>query len=241
MKLSAIGAGIKSGSPNYALQFCRIHEVDLPTQVPLKEESPLHKLARKWENQLNRNEHQEIRSELQKTIKGIYSCLYQYEHEFSTEQDFFRLRGQDNIFRYLPIGKVSVRIHSDDGLCETLIRIAAARIAGCEVEVSLPDDLENSVAKFLYGPEGKDLCGTAELLTESDYELSGRLPEIDRVRYAHHDRVPEVIHKAAAKLGKHISRNLPLAEGRIEMLRYLREQSLSADYHRYGNLGEWEV
>jgi RHH-type proline utilization regulon transcriptional repressor/proline dehydrogenase/delta 1-pyrroline-5-carboxylate dehydrogenase len=241
MKLSAIGAGIKSGSPNYALQFCRIHEVDLPTQVPLKEESPLHKLARKWENQLNRNEHQEIRSELQKTIKGIYSCLYQYEHEFSTEQDFFRLRGQDNIFRYLPIGKVSVRIHADDGLFETLIRIAAARIAGCKVEVSLPADLENSVAKFLYGPEGKDLCDSAKLLTESDHELSVRLSEIERVRYAHHDRVPEVMHKAAAKLGKHISRNVPLAEGRIEMLRYLREQSLSADYHRYGNLAEREV
>jgi len=241
MKLSAIGAGIKAGSPNYALQFCRINEFDLPTQGPLKEESPLHKLARKWENQLNRNEHQEIRSELQKTIKGIYSCLYQYEHEFSTEQDFFRLRGQDNIFRYLPIGKVSVRMHADDGLFETLIRIAAARIAGCEVEVSLPADLENSVAKFLYGPEGKDLCDSAKLLTESDHELSVRLSEIERVRYAFHDRVPEVMHKVAAKLGKHISRNAPLAEGRIEMLRYLREQSISADYHRYGNLGEREV
>ena len=49
------------------------------------------------------------------------------------------------------------------------------------------------------------------------------------------------MHKAAAKLGKHISRNVPLTEGPIEMLRYLREQSLSADYHRYGNLGEREV
>ena len=241
MKLSAIGAGIKAGSPNYAMQFCRIHEVDLPTQGPLKEESPLHKLARKWENQLNRNEHQEIRSELQKTIHGIYSCLYQYEHEFSAEQDFFRLRGQDNIFRYLPIGKVCVRLHVDDGLFETLIRIAAARIAGCEVEVSLPADLENAAVKFLYGPEGKDLCDSVKMSTESDHELSVRLAEIERVRYAHHDRVPEEMHKAAAKLGKHISRNVPLAEGRIEMLRYLREQSLSADYHRYGNLGEREV
>ena len=107
--------------------------------------------------------------------------------------------------------------------------------------MSLPDDLENSVAKFLYGPEVKDLCDSAKLLTESDHELSVRLSEIERVRYAYHDRVPEVMHKAAAKLGKHISRNVPLAEGRIEMLRYLREQSLSVDYHRYGNTGEREV
>ncbi len=27
------------------------------------------------------------------------------------------------------------------------------------------------------------------------------------------------------------------AEGRLEMLWYLREQSISTDYHRYGNLG----
>ena len=33
---------------------------------------------------------------------------------------------------------------------------------------------------------------------------------------------------------------LLLAEGRIEMLRYLQKQSLSIDYHRYGNLGERE-
>ena len=85
------------------------------------------------------------------------------------------------------------------------------------------------------------MCDSAKLLTESYHELSVRLFEIERVRYANHDRVPEVMQKAAAKLGKHISRNVPLAEGRIEMLRYLREQSLSADYHRYGNLGEWEV
>ena len=37
-----------------------------------------------------------------------------------------------------------------------------------------------------------------------------------------------------------ISRHIPLVEGRFEMLRYLREQSLSIDYHRYVNLGERE-
>jgi len=39
-------------------------------------------------------------------------------------------------------------------------------------------------------------------------------------------------------LGKHISRHVTLAEGRIEMLRYLCKQSIPIDYHHYGNLGE---
>ena len=251
MGLSAVGAGIKAGSPNYAVQFCRIEESkpygDSPTQGPLREESPLLYLARNWQTQLTRNEHAEIRSELQKTIEAIYSCLYQYEREFSGEQDFFRLRGQDNLFRYLPIGKVTVRMHPDDGLVETLIRIAAARIAKCKVEISLPPDLNNSVTEFLAGTDGKRLCDSVEILTENDENLADRIlvtdppSKIDRVRYALPNRVPQVIHQAAAKLGKHISRHVPLAEGRIEMLRYLREQSISVDYHRYGNLGEREL
>ena len=258
MGLSAIGAGIKAGSPNYAVQFCRIEEGNKPTQGLLREESPLHLLARNWQTDLMSNtsrimnyytnsggstkkEIAEIRHELQKTIQAIYSCLYQYEREFSGEQDFFRLRGQDNLLRYLPIGKVTVRLHPDDGLFDSLIRIAAALIAKCEVEVSLPSDLKNLASEFLACPEGKRLCGSVNFCTESDEELSGRLTEIDRVRYAHPDRVSQKIHQAAARLGRHISRHVPLTEGRIEMLRYLREQSLSVDYHRYGNLGEREV
>ena len=240
MGLSSIGAGIKAGSPNYAVQFCKIEESNSLTQGPLREESPLLYIARNWQTQLTRNEHAEIRSELHKTIQAIYSCLFQYESEFSGEQDFFRFRGQDNLFRYLPLGKVTVRLHPDDELFETLIRIAAARIAKCKVEVSFPPNLENIVTEFLGTTEGKRLCDSVEIRSETDKELCRRLTEIDRMRYAHPDRVPLEIHQATAKLGKHISRHIPLAEGRIEMLRYLQEQSLSIDYHRYGNLGERE-
>ena len=253
MGLSAIGAGIKAGSPNYAVQFCKIEETDAPTQGPLREESPLQFIARNWQNQLSSSVDStpiisvEIRNELQKTIQAIYSCLFQYEREFSGEQDFFRLRGQDNLFRYLPVGNVTVRLHADDSLFETLIRIAAALIAKCKVEVSLPPDFKNSVSEFLSGTEGKRLCDSVEICTETDETLAERLlitnktAKIDRLRYAHPDRVPQIIHQAAAKLGKHISRHVPLSEGRIEMLRYLREQSISIDYHRYGNLGEREI
>ncbi|HIO10128.1 MAG TPA: hypothetical protein EYN12_00320 [Deltaproteobacteria bacterium] len=91
------------------------------------------------------------------------------------------------------------------------------------------------------------MCDTVNFHTETDEELAKRFSTtnpatgIDRLRYAHPARVPKTIHQAAAKLGKYISRHVPLSEGRIEMLRYLREQSISVDYHRYGNLGEREV
>jgi RHH-type proline utilization regulon transcriptional repressor/proline dehydrogenase/delta 1-pyrroline-5-carboxylate dehydrogenase len=58
-----------------------------------------------------------------------------------------------------------------------------------------------------------------------------------RIRYAHHSRVPETIRRASAESYVYIADAPVLAEGRIELLWYLQEQSLSHIYHRYGNLG----
>lgn len=104
--------------------------------------------------------------------------------------------------------------------------------------------MKNSVSEFLAVTEGKRLCDSAEICTETDEALAERLlitnkaAKIDRLRYAHPGRFLQIINQAVAKFGKHISRHVPLAEGRIEMLRYLCEQSISIDYHHYGNLGE---
>ena len=63
---------------------------------------------------------------------------------------------------------------------------------------------------------------------------SGR---VGRVRYAAPDRVPESIRRAAAESFVYVADAPPLAHGRVELLWYLQEQSLSHVYHRYGNLG----
>ena len=60
------------------------------------------------------------------------SYLYHFEQEFSREKDYFHLRGQDNILRYLPIGTVVVRLHKEDSLFDVLARIAAVKISGCQ-------------------------------------------------------------------------------------------------------------
>jgi RHH-type proline utilization regulon transcriptional repressor/proline dehydrogenase/delta 1-pyrroline-5-carboxylate dehydrogenase len=82
-------------------------------------------------------------------------------------------------------------------------------------------------------------AGSIECLEASDEELAGaiRSGQTERVRYADPSRIPEVVRRAAAEAGLYLATAPVLAEGRIELLHYLREQSLSVDYHRYGNLG----
>jgi RHH-type proline utilization regulon transcriptional repressor/proline dehydrogenase/delta 1-pyrroline-5-carboxylate dehydrogenase len=49
--------------------------------------------------------------------------------------------------------------------------------------------------------------------------------------------VPEIVRRAAAETGLCLVSAPVLAEGRIELLWSVQEQSISFDYHRYGNLG----
>jgi RHH-type proline utilization regulon transcriptional repressor/proline dehydrogenase/delta 1-pyrroline-5-carboxylate dehydrogenase len=65
----------------------------------------------------------------------------------------------------------------------------------------------------------------------------GNSAQVDRDRYAAPDRVPNSIRNAAAESLQYIADAPVLAHGRVELLWYMREQSLSVDYHRYGNLG----
>ena len=90
---------------------------------------------------------------------------------------------------------------------------------------------------FINSKAGLKLLRGTKPTWHSDQELVDLLPIIHRIRYASPERVPELLLEEAAKTGFYISRNPPLMEGRIELLQYYQEQSISFDYHRYGNLG----
>ena len=60
---------------------------------------------------------------------------------------------------------------------------------------------------------------------------------VGRLRYADRARVSDEIRTAAAESYVYVADAPVLAHGRIELLWYLKEQSLSHVYHRYGNLG----
>ena len=172
---------------------------------------------------------------------AIDSYLHWSAAEFATPHDHFRLIGEDNFRRYQPIAQLTIRIVADDSPFEIIARAAAAQAAGCRAIVSTPPRLK--------GPAGDtvdildeltdDWAGDVEFIEQSDEELADvlRSGQIERIRYAIRDRVPESIRRAAAESLAFIADAPVLAHGRIELLWYVREQSLSHIYHRYGNLG----
>lgn len=241
MGKSALGPGMKAGGPDYVSQFMDFEETDFPEGGAVLQDHGLLRLALEWRRKLLWGRLEAYREDLERTVRAVKSYLYRYETHFKEARDFFHLRGQDNLFRYLPVGWVVVRVHAEDSLFETLARIAAARITGCKVTVSLPPDLENRATQFLQGHHGRRVLGGAPLLTHSDQDLAAMLPQIHRIRYAAPERVPKAVYEAAAKTGFYIARTPVHMEGRIELLQYLQQQSICYNYHRYGNLGERAV
>jgi RHH-type proline utilization regulon transcriptional repressor/proline dehydrogenase/delta 1-pyrroline-5-carboxylate dehydrogenase len=81
--------------------------------------------------------------------------------------------------------------------------------------------------------------GAIEFIDEDDDNLANaiRISQVARIRYATPDRVPQVVHVAAAESLQYIADTPVSSHGRVELLWYLREQSISHVYHRYGNLG----
>ncbi|MFO8082832.1 MAG: bifunctional proline dehydrogenase/L-glutamate gamma-semialdehyde dehydrogenase, partial [Desulfobacterales bacterium] len=238
MGKSALGAGIKVGGPNYVSQFIDFEETGMPSTGAIRGDYYLLRLVQEWRLELYWGKYEKYRQDLTKTVRAVKSYLYNYEQEFSREKDYFHLRGQDNILRYLPVGKVAVRLHKDDTLFEVLARIAGVIISGCTLVVSVPEGLKNAVTAFLEHEDGKKFLGETIITYESDSVLMDKMSEVQLIRYADSGRVPDAVFEAAAQRGFYISRTKVLMEGRIELLQYFQEQSVCNNYHRYGNLGE---
>jgi RHH-type proline utilization regulon transcriptional repressor/proline dehydrogenase/delta 1-pyrroline-5-carboxylate dehydrogenase len=238
MGKSSIGAGIKAGGPNYAAQFMDTKDLSAPLTGAIKEEHPLMHLTAFLHRKSAWGELQNHKTDLCKLFSAVKSYIYAKENEFSVTKDYFHLRGQDNLFIYIPAGKMVVRLHAGDTLFEILARIAAAKISGCGLIISIPKDLKNEALEFLFSRDGEKFSAGAEILHQSNSDLIKMLPGIAGIRYAAPDRAPADLLKTAARRGFYISTTNVVMEGRIELVQYHMEQSICCNYHRYGNLGD---
>jgi len=173
--------------------------------------------------------------------RALPSYARWWHDEFSGSHEHCHLLGQDNHRRYLPFESIRIRLSAHDSAFEILARLAAARVTGARLIVSHPP-IADPAALSLIARVTKAWKPLPDVVEESDDAVAESLRQspahtTERLRFAAPDRVPPAVRAAAAAAGVHLADDPVVAHGRVELLRYLREQSVCTDYHRYGNLG----
>lgn len=217
MKRSAFGAGIKAGGPNYALSFLNIKEKEAQLSTIIARELNILISDKIIDN-----------DEATRLSKAMHSFEHACESEFLLEKDIHNIHGERNILRYLPVQKMVFRIYPKDKPVDILLVLSAAAV----LEVPL---IISCASLFSFSEKLKTIHPDIGFKYENDQSFMLNLSQYERIRTCSPD-LPESVYRAAASAGIHIASAKPVVEGRVELLHYLREQSISYEYHRYGNI-----
>lgn len=230
MGKSAIGSGRKAGGFNYVSQFMKIasdgRRLYKSTKHPLIEHlEGLMDGERRYLDRLD---------EAIQIASHFASFLYD---EFLQEHDYTHIRGERNVIRYLPVKRMLLRFESGDEITEMLVSVIAAKMAGAELIVSLPKLIDDP-ALLWFEKKARYLLDKNDQIARQDvFELLAEIKEVERVRFLNAEQVEGAIYKEGVRYSVPIIKEPFVAHGRIELLHYFLEQSISNSYHRYGNLG----
>ncbi|WP_345975938.1 bifunctional proline dehydrogenase/L-glutamate gamma-semialdehyde dehydrogenase [Sulfurimonas sp. HSL3-7] len=228
MRKSAIGSGKKAGGPNYVTQFLNITAETEPQQ---SDHPLLDKLRKLMEGETHYKE------ELKKVLETVGNFVYWNEKEFTREHDHFHIRGESNILRYRGVKSVLLRFGSDDTLFEMLCSYCAAKIAGAKVTLSISEDDDSRALLWFAAKQKLLLEEEDDFVMENELALIFSFVHFERIRFLKPEHVSEQLYKDIADKAYYLATAPFVSHGRIELMHYYIEQSVSHRYHRYGNLG----
>jgi RHH-type transcriptional regulator, proline utilization regulon repressor / proline dehydrogenase / delta 1-pyrroline-5-carboxylate dehydrogenase len=223
-KASSVGPGAKAGGPNYVLQLGRWHQLTLPRgdDEPLPE-----RMAALLDRCLAELPDADARALLR--VSAV-SYARAWRRHFSQEHDPSAVLGERNAFRYRPCRRVVARGAAASSLPLAQVALAACA-AGVPLTASLPPDAPPAAA--LEADDG------TELVVETDAGFVQRLAQprdAERVRVW--APISTAARAAANGAGIAVIDAPVLANGRLELRWYVREQTVSRVLHRYGNVPE---
>jgi RHH-type transcriptional regulator, proline utilization regulon repressor / proline dehydrogenase / delta 1-pyrroline-5-carboxylate dehydrogenase len=231
-KASSFGHGSKAGGPNYVSQFAH------PTQVYMaQEKQPLSDEVNRLTNFLQK-------VSLSTEDLGIWYAStanyafwakhfhFMYDPEKPEGLSDF-IVGQDNAFFYRPHRKMAFRIQENDSALN-IFRVLAAALS-CHAPIEISWTRGQSLVTF--NDQWKHQFPQFRIIEESEEKFIRRVGEkaYDRVRLL--SPASDLLIRKASEASCYLDVAPPLANGRFELLHYVREVALSCDYHRYGNLG----
>jgi RHH-type proline utilization regulon transcriptional repressor/proline dehydrogenase/delta 1-pyrroline-5-carboxylate dehydrogenase len=222
-KASSVGPGAKAGGPNYVLQLARWRHEARPAVADELLPEPMAALLERCLAEL-------VGSDARDLVRAsAASYARAWRRHFSQEHDPSAVLGEQNVFRYRPCRRVIVRGSIEGAsaaatLCQVLL---AARVANVPLTVSLPS--EQSPWSWL--------DETTTVVGETEAALAERLARpaaAERLRTW--ESVSTAVRVAANRAGIALIDAPVLANGRLELRWYLREQTVSRILHRYGSL-----
>lgn len=147
-----------------------------------------------------------------------------YEREFAHARNIQpQIRGEQNVFRYLPLQRGMVlRLFGDESLEHIQMVQLAARTVGTPLTISVSAD----------HPLMSQLNG--DVVEENLEAFCEGMNRYERVRTISKN-VPDAVFEAAVHCDRYIAQSLPVKNGRVELALYIKEQSISNEYHRYGS------
>lgn len=140
-------------------------------------------------------------------IRSVGSYAHAWNHYFSQDHDPSQIIGEDNLLRYIPHTNLHVFVPQETPNIDRLRLLAAALITGAKIT----------------------------LLKEEELIAHIKENKITRLRCLSSPTTS--IWQALANKGISTYVAPVLANGRLELLHFLKEQSCSIVYHRYGYLG----
>ncbi|MCB1095698.1 MAG: bifunctional proline dehydrogenase/L-glutamate gamma-semialdehyde dehydrogenase [Verrucomicrobiae bacterium] len=218
-KCSTVGTGAKAGGPNYVASFAHWSDNALPKHRTALRPA-LHEELQKLASPLDATAQEKL-------LASAESYTFWWNEHFSIDHDPTALDCESNIFRYRPRHQVILRSNNPaDELLPILQVSLACRICGVPVELStatkcnvsaFPNQITESDADFAWRLEGH-CCTNRSTVIRSTAAL------------------PLNVMRAANDANISIHAAPPLVNGRIELLHYLSEQSVSETQHRYGTV-----
>lgn len=151
-----------------------------------------------------------------------------YQDEFAQPRDINQLYGEQNMFRYLPLKNMVLRLFPDDKNEQAQMIAFAARTCGTPLTISFDPADDRSAALASAG---------CKLKAESLDEFLQSMPDYERIRTCAAE-IPMKMYEAAACNNQYIATAPPVRNGRLELIHYIKEQSITFEYHRYGSISE---
>ncbi len=212
-KRSSVGAGAKAGGPNYVAQLGS-WRTTAPPGLGREPVPPIAELVASLAAELD----DAGRSFLASAAR---SDAWWWEREFGAEHDPSGLFCEANVFRYRPLPELALRVAADAAPRDVARALAAAAASGTPFELSVDPGYPGALAARSHRRE--EAAGFAR-------RIAAAPPA--RVRLIGNERLSRADLPAATFLDA----RAVVSDARIELARYLLEQSISRTLHRFGNL-----